>query len=147
MKWQIGSIGKPALTWATAGVADYGARLKRVTPVEMTVLKEGMQPVQVFQKMMEVSEGSRRIVLDERGKAITSRAFARWIEDRQNEGAKRVAVLIGGADGHSEQLRGAADEVWNLSAMTLQHELALVVFMEQLYRAYSIVRGEPYHRD
>ena len=79
---------------------------------------------------------------------LTSKeTLAKWIEARQNDGTKRVSVLIGGANGHSEEVRAAADEVWNLSAMTLQHELALVVFMEQLYRAYSIVRGEPYHRE
>ena len=128
-------------------MADYAARLKRVTAVEMTVLKEGVPANVNSQRMIEASEGSRRIVLDERGKAITSMAFARWIENRQNDGTKKVSVLIGGANGHTEEVRNSADEVWNLSSMTLQHELALVVFMEQLYRAYSIVRGEPYHRE
>jgi 23S rRNA (pseudouridine1915-N3)-methyltransferase len=128
-------------------MADYAARLKRVTAVEMTVLKEGVPANVNSQRMIEASEGSRRIVLDERGKAITSMAFARWIENRQNDGTKKVSVLIGGANGHTEEVRNSADEVWNLSSMTLQHELALVVFMEQLYRAYSIVRGGPYHRE
>ena len=147
MKWQVVCIGKPALSWAKAGLADYAARLKRVASVDLITIKEGLPPQVNSQRMLSASEGGRRIVLDERGKSITSLAFAKWIEARQNGGTKRVSVLIGGANGHSEEVRAAADEVWNLSAMTLQHELALVVFMEQLYRAYSIVRGEPYHRE
>jgi 23S rRNA (pseudouridine1915-N3)-methyltransferase len=59
---------------------------------------------------------------------------------------KEVSFLIGGADGHDPAVRHAADLVWALSPLTLQHELALVVLLEQLYRAYSIKRGEPYHR-
>jgi 23S rRNA (pseudouridine1915-N3)-methyltransferase len=146
MKWQVVCVGKPALSWAKAGLADYSQRLLRVAKVEMLTLKEGAPPQATAQRMLEASEGSRRIVLDERGKGITSTAFAKWIEARQNDGTKRVSVLIGGANGHGEEVRAAPDEVWNLSAMTLQHELALV-FMEQLYRAYSIVRGDPYHRE
>ena len=147
MKWQVVCIGKPALSWAKAGLADYAARLKRVASVDLITIKEGLPSQVNSQRMLSASEGGRRIVLDERGKSITSMAFAKWIEARQNDGTKRVSVLIGGANGHSEEVRAVADEVWNLSAMTLQHELALVVFMEQLYRAYSIVRGEPYHRE
>ena len=59
---------------------------------------------------------------------------------------KNVSFLIGGSDGHSSELRNCCDEIWSLSAMTMQHELALVVLLEQLYRAYTIKRGEPYHR-
>jgi 23S rRNA (pseudouridine1915-N3)-methyltransferase len=59
---------------------------------------------------------------------------------------KRVALLIGGADGHSPVLRGAADHVLSLSAFTLQHELALVVLLEQIYRVHTLLKGEPYHR-
>ena len=125
MKWQIVCVGKPALTWAKAGLEDYQNRLK----------------------MLAASEDSIRIVLDERGKQISSMAFASWIDKHQQAGTKRVSFLIGGANGHSEEVRTAAHEVWSLSAMTLQHELALVVLMEQLYRAYSILGGSPYHRE
>jgi 23S rRNA (pseudouridine1915-N3)-methyltransferase len=62
------------------------------------------------------------------------------------EGVKRVAFLIGGADGHEPATRAAADAVWALGRLTLQHELALVVLLEQLYRIQTIKRGEPYHR-
>ena len=60
---------------------------------------------------------------------------------------KKVAFLIGGADGHPPELRERCDEIWSLSRMTMQHELALVVLLEQLYRVFTIKRGEPYHRE
>jgi 23S rRNA (pseudouridine1915-N3)-methyltransferase len=147
MKWQIVCVGKPALTWAKAGLEDYQNRLKRTATVDFTVLREGGTASETAKKMLAASEDSIRIVLDERGKQISSMAFASWIDKHQQAGTKRVSFLIGGANGHSEEVRTAAHEVWSLSTMTLQHELALVVLMEQLYRAYSILGGSPYHRE
>ena len=88
-----------------------------------------------------------RVVLDERGNEISSRDLAKKIEAWEQRGPRDFALLIGGADGHSEPLRKAADWTWSLSKLTLQHELALVVTLEQLYRAYTIKAGLPYHRD
>jgi 23S rRNA (pseudouridine1915-N3)-methyltransferase len=87
------------------------------------------------------------VVLDERGKQLRSVEMARWIEKQQISARKRVSVLIGGADGHSESFRASADVCWSLSSLTLQHDIALVVLAEQLYRAHAILRGEPYHRE
>lgn len=145
MKWQIIVVGKPSLPWARQGVEDYAGRLRRMASVEVIHLREG-PPSQVGQKALEASEGAWRIVLDERGRQMSSVALAQWIGKQEMSGRKRVCLLIGGADGHAPEVREAADELWSLSAMTLQHELALVVLMEQIYRACSINRGEPYHR-
>ncbi len=98
-------------------------------------------------RMMTASEGSWRVVLDEKGKSMTSKGFAQWIGKQQITGRKRISVLIGGADGHSEAVKAAADETLSLSTLTLQHELACVIFLEQLYRGYSILGGSPYHRE
>jgi len=122
------------------------ARLKRVAKVEHLVVKEGPREG-VEQAMLSASQGGIRIVLDERGKSRRSLDLAQWIEDKQIRGTKRISLLIGGADGHSEAMRAAADECWCLSSLTLQHEIALVVLTEQIYRAYSILRKEPYHRE
>jgi 23S rRNA (pseudouridine1915-N3)-methyltransferase len=145
MKWAIVSVGKPALPWARDAAADYLRRLSRWATVECKVVKEGDMPT-VTRRMLEASEDSWRVVLDEKGRPITSVELSKWIESQDLAGRKRVSILIGGADGHGKDLRSAADEVWSLSALTLQHELALVLFMEQLYRGYSILRGTPYHR-
>lgn len=125
---------------------DYLARLQRVAKFEHIVVKEGPREA-VEQAMMASSQGGIRIVLDERGKIRRSVELAQWVEDKQIRGVKRVSLLIGGANGHSAQMRSAADECWSLSALTLQHEIALVVLAEQIYRAYSILRKEPYHRE
>ncbi len=145
MKWTILSVGKPALPWAREAVSDYLKRVSRWATVENKVIRDG-DAASVTQRMLEASEGSWRVVLDERGKSHTSAALAKWIETQDLAGRKRVSVLIGGANGHEAALRDAADDVWCLSALTLQHEFALVLFTEQLYRCYSMLRGSPYHR-
>ena len=100
------------------------------------------------QALLERSAGCLRVVLDERGEEVTSRALAGRITQWEQEGSvKSVAVLIGGANGHTHALRSAAQWTWSLSKLTLQHEMALLLVLEQLYRAYTIKAGTPYHRD
>ena len=113
--------------------------------IEMMPLRDGTQS-QVALRALDASDGAWRIVLDERGRQLGSVPFAKWIENQELNSRKCTAFLIGGADGHPPEVRAAADETWSLSAMTLQHELALVVLMEQIYRACTILRGGPYHR-
>ena len=87
-----------------------------------------------------------RVVLDEAGKALSSEAFAKWIAQRRDGGAKGLAFLIGGPDGHgAADLDGAALKL-SLGAMTLPHGMARAVLIEQLYRAATILSGHPYHR-
>lgn len=146
MLWKIIVIGKPALEWARGGIADYAQRLGRYVKLEMEYLKEGGQAAN-SERLLKASAGCLRVVLDERGRLLTTDA-ARRLVDRweMDSGIKKVAFLIGGADGHTGALRGEAGELWALSPLTLQHELALVVLLEQLYRVHTIKRGEPYHR-
>jgi 23S rRNA (pseudouridine1915-N3)-methyltransferase len=146
MHWRIITVGKPALPWAKQGAEDYLKRLQRTGRHEWVVIREGAPEV-VATRMLAAAEGCLKVVLDERGECWRSLELARWMDQRQQEGVKRAALLIGGADGHGAELRGAADVCWSLSKLTLQHELALVVALEQLYRAGSILRGEPYHRE
>lgn len=146
MNWHIFAIGKPKLGFARAGVEEYAGRLRGFAPVTLEYLKASSREAESA-VLLQRSEGMLRIVLDERGEELTSRAFAGKIAAWELESVKSVAFLIGGADGHTEALRKAAGWKWALSKLTLQHELALVVLYEQLYRAYSIKAGLPYHRD
>ncbi len=146
MRWTILTVGKPSLHWARDGASDYLTRLQRGSRVECIHLREG-PPAQITKQMLEASEGSVRVLLDERGQQRRSLTLAEWIKQHELRGTKRVCLMIGGANGHTEELRSKADELWALSSLTLQHELALVVLLEQVYRAYSIMRGEPYHRE
>lgn len=146
MHWKIVTVGKPALSWAKDGIADYLLRLNRTQSVECVFVKDGPADV-LTKRMLEASADSVRVLLDERGKSWRSQALAEWVRQQELYGCKRVSVLIGGASGHSPELKAMVKDSWSLSSMTLQHELALVVLLEQIYRAYSIIRGEPYHRE
>lgn len=146
MHLKLIAIGKPSLDWARGGIADYYKRLTRYTNASLEYVKEGTA-AQNSERLLKASEGCRRIVMDQRGTLLTTdaarQAMDRWERDA---GTKHVAFLIGGADGHMDALRSKGDEMWALTPLTLQHELALVVLLEQLYRVHTIKRGEPYHR-
>lgn len=146
MNWTIITVGKPALPWARDALADYCHRLNKTQQVECLHLKDA-PPDMITKRMLEASEGGLRVLLDERGKQHRSLELARWIQHQELHGCKRASILIGGANGHSDQLKALVKESWSLSSMTLQHEIALIVLVEQIYRAYSILRGEPYHRE
>ncbi len=146
MNIRIFAAGKPALQYAKSGIEEYLKRLKRSAKVELTYVKAGSSE-KVSADLLSRTEGSFRIALDERGDQWTTADFVRRVNAWEVEpGLKSVSFLIGASDGHTEELRKRADETWALSSLTLQHELALVVLLEQVYRAFSIKRGEPYHR-
>lgn len=92
-------------------------------------------------------QGAVRVVLDERGQVISSRAFAQMLAARRDAGASDLAFLIGGADGLAPELREGADQVLSFGAMVWPHMLARVMLAEQIYRAATILAGAPYHRD
>lgn len=146
MRWHILAIGKPRLEFARMGLDDYAGRVKPFAPMEVHFLKASAQAGESA-ALLERSKGMFRIVLDERGDHVTSRDLAKKVSGWEMQGPRDFAILVGGADGHTEELRQAAGWTWSLSKLTLQHELALVVALEQLYRAYTIKAGLPYHRD
>jgi 23S rRNA (pseudouridine1915-N3)-methyltransferase len=120
--------------------------LQRYTAVALTHGKERGAD-QNSAQLLAASEGTFRIGLDERGRELTTGGLVELINRWELEGSiKTVGLLIGGADGHTEGLRSGCQALWRLSSLTLQHELALLVLLEALYRAYTIKRGEPYHR-
>lgn len=146
MKWQILAIGKPSLRYAKAGVEEYRKRLGRHVGLELRTDWKDAGPAKNSEALFAASEGAVRLVLDERGETWTTADLVSRVEGWQMDGVKRVAILLGGADGHTEELRRSADHVIALSGFTLQHELALVVLLEQIYRVHTVLRGEPYHR-
>ena len=91
-------------------------------------------------------EGSRRVVLDERGKMFTSGEFAKRLAALRDTGAPATLFIIGGADGLAEHVRGEADLILAFGAATLPHQLVRVLLAEQIYRALTILSGHPYHR-
>jgi 23S rRNA (pseudouridine1915-N3)-methyltransferase len=98
--------------------------------------------------LLNASVNCYRIALDERGETPTTRELARKFEAMKLSGEiKTIALLIGAADGHTPDLRKKCNMILSLSSMTMQHEIALVVLLEQLYRIETIHSGSPYHRD
>ncbi len=144
MRWRIVSVGKPRLEYARLGVAFYLRRLRPLASVELRPVRAGPREAEA---LLKASEGWLRVVLDERGEALCSRAFADRVTRWEDEGVRRVALIVGGAEGLAPEVRAAADWTWSLSPLTLQHELALLVALEQVYRAYTIKRGSAYHRE
>ena len=119
MQTLILAVNKPTLAYARTGVAFYEERLRPLGKVEVRYLREGSAD--------EVAE-------------------AKWRE-WQMRAVKRVAFLIGPADGHTEKLRAKCDMTLSLGRHTMQHELALVALLEQVYRIHTLLAGSPYHRD
>ncbi len=122
-------------------------------PLKLTELPESRSANAAERKADEASRAlkavgatRRVIVLDERGKSLTSQAFAEVIRRERDAGSEALALVIGGPDGHGEAMRTAAMLELSLGAMTMAHGLARVVLAEQLYRAATIIAGHPYHR-
>jgi 23S rRNA (pseudouridine1915-N3)-methyltransferase len=146
MQWRIITVGKAGHPWVKEAVELYLKRLQHYGHFEHVVIKEG--PLDRVEKQIETAcAGDLCILLDERGKQLRSLEMAKWIEQEQISGRKRICLVIGGADGHSAGFRAKARASWSLSTLTMQHDIAWVMLMEQLYRAYTIIRGEPYHRE
>jgi 23S rRNA (pseudouridine1915-N3)-methyltransferase len=147
MKLIVLAAGKPALGYAKDGIEEYLKRLKRYGQVSLELVKAGGSE-EVSQRLLERSEGMFRIALDERGERLTTAELAKRFDTWERRGEiKTVAFLIGASDGHTPELRQKADAVLSLSSLTLQHELALVVLLEQIYRVASLRAGAPYHRE
>ena len=147
MHTRILVAGKPALAYAKAGCDEYLKRLQRFGDCKLEILKAGSS-AEVSARLLDRSDGSYRIALDERGLLITTSQLAKRMEDIELRGdIKEITYLIGAADGHTEELRKSCNIVLALSPLTLQHELALVVLLEQIYRVATFRRGEPYHRE
>jgi 23S rRNA (pseudouridine1915-N3)-methyltransferase len=146
LRWCIVAVGKSRLAYARAGISEYLARLRCFCSVDTAYIKPS-DPLREGNQLLSRSEGCFRLILDERGKGFTSRALAEEIRKIEGNTRKTCALVVGGADGLPERVRESADLLWSLSPLTLQHELALVVALEQIYRAHTILTGIPYHRD
>lgn len=144
MQLTVVAVGKPKLAYARLGVETYAERLRHYLRIEFKTVKSGTKDDEA-ERLLAASEGALRIALDLKGWAGGTEAWLeQWIQWERN-GTQRVAFLIGGADGHGPAVLSQC-QAWSLGPLTLQHELALVVLLEQLYRVQTLKRGEPYHR-
>ncbi len=150
----VGSVRK---TYIKDGVEEYLSRIKRYSPVEVIETKEGpssfKMPIEtvlkdegerIFKKLKAGNRGDYLIALDEKGRSLTSKGFADFIDRTISGGKNRLAFIVGGAYGLHDSITGMCDMALSLSAMTLPHDLARLVLAEQVYRAFTIIKGEPY---
>ena len=151
MKLTFLSVGKERSGLFLPGVEEYSGRLSRAHKVQLVELPEsrstGAQAKEdEGQRLLaKLSPRDVLVALDERGKHLSSVDFAKWL-GKQQDAARDVAFVIGGDEGLAEAVLAKAGLVLSLSAMTLPHRLARLVLLEQVYRAFSILRGEPYHK-
>lgn len=153
MRLHLVWIGKTRDRRCAALLADYLARLERFAPCEVSELKEQsagderrVVAAESERLLASVERDDYIVLLDEAGREMTSEDVAAFISARQQAGAKRLAFVIGGFAGTGEEVKRRAHLKWSLTRLTLTHELARVVLAEQLYRAYTLLAGLPYHR-
>ncbi|MBD0294779.1 MAG: 23S rRNA (pseudouridine(1915)-N(3))-methyltransferase RlmH [Flavisolibacter sp.] len=155
MKISLWSIGKAHEPYVKAGIEDFTKRLTRYFTAVWTLLpvpkNAGMLSQMDLKKreaelvLQWLSEDDYLIVLDERGKQLTSQGLSQFIQQRSNESEKNLVFLIGGAYGLDEQILKKAKFIWSLSQLTFPHQLVRLLLAEQLYRACTILRNEKYH--
>ncbi len=157
MKVALWMIGKTADAYLETGIAVYAQRLKHYLPFSIEVVPDVRQGSKLHPEQLKEREAEAvldrlkkedvLILLDERGQTFTSEAFARFLEQRLNTSGKRLIFLIGGAYGFADALYARANGQVALSAMTFSHQMVRLFFVEQLYRAMTILRNEPYHNN
>jgi 23S rRNA (pseudouridine1915-N3)-methyltransferase len=153
MKLRLLSVGKDRSGLFEPGVQEYARRLSHYCRFELVELPEAKKARDTAAAIAEeattilgrLERGEALVALDERGKPLTSRGLADYLA-RLSSSARDAAFVVGGAEGLGEEVRRKADLVLSLSAMTLPHRLARLFVAEQLYRAFTLLRGEPYHR-
>jgi 23S rRNA (pseudouridine1915-N3)-methyltransferase len=154
MRLVVAVVGKPRDRHLAAAIEDYETRAARYWPLEVAEVREasgrGVNPADVRSREGErlldrVPVSARLVACDERGDRLTSAQFATLLADARDH-AQDFAFMIGGAFGLPDAVRERATRTIQLAPWTLPHELARLVLAEQLYRAGTIVRGEPYHK-
>jgi len=158
MKILLMAVGRTTSEIMRRGIDLYKDRLKYYdVPVEIKIIEDikgAKSLTQQRQKELEgesilrnVTPSDRVVLLDENGREFTSREFAAFVDKQMVSGVKRLVFVVGGPYGFSDAVYARADSKLSLSRMTFNHEMVRLFFIEQLYRAMTIRRGEPYHHD
>ncbi len=146
MKINIVAVGKLKENFLTGGATEYLKRLRPFVKIEVVEIPECKTVDEEAKKILtRVPADSKLFVLDVFGEEMTSENFAKKIADMTLDGVSNFTFAIGGAFGLGEDLRKAADFKLSLSKMTFTHQMTRVILLEQIYRAFKINRGEPYH--
>ena len=155
MKIDLIVIGKTNIDFVTAGTEEYTKRLKRYIKFNIVVVSDikgakNMNFNEIKQREGEallpiLAEYDYIVLLDEKGKNPSSEEFALWIEQKSIQSIKRLCFVVGGAYGFSDEIYSKSKEKISISRMTFSHQMIRLLFTEQLYRAFTIIKDEPYH--
>jgi len=157
MKIVLLVIGKTDEAYLETGISKYISRLEHYAQFEMKVIpdirnrktlsKTQQKKLEGDLILSQLMPGDDIILLDENGKTFSSRGFSQWLERQMNTACKRMVFIIGGPYGFSQEVYDRANAKISLSTMTFSHQMVRLVFTEQLYRAFTILKGERYHHD
>lgn len=150
-------IGKTDAAYIKAGIEEYEKRLRKYVSYEMKVLPDVKNTKSMSEALQKEKEGMMIleqlqpadlvILLDEKGKEYSSSAFSGFLAQKMLNGVKRLFFVIGGPYGFSEAVYQRANDLFSLSKLTFSHQMVRMIFAEQLYRAMTIMKGEPYHHE
>ena len=157
MKITLLTVGKTDKDWVKQGIDIYASRMKHYFPFSIVEIPELKNASSLSQEQIKTKEGElilknvkpadEVILLDERGREFSSMEFAKTLQDKISYTGKDIVFVIGGAYGFSEAVRQRSNSKISLSRMTFSHQMVRAIFAEQIYRAFTIMKGEPYHHE
>ena len=140
MRIRLLMLGKTRRSELRAVLEDYAKRVSHHVPLQIDEVRDASAAL----KNLDSNRSANIVLLDAAGKTLSSEAFAKWLGELRDRGARELTFLCGDAEGFPEDLRQRAHQKISLSSMTFSHELARVMLAEQLYRAFAILSGSPY---
>lgn len=157
MKISLITVGRTDIAWVRQGLDMYVSRLKHYAPFELVEIPELKNVSSLTRDQIKSREGELilknvknsddLVLLDEHGREFRSIEFAKYLEDKMISSGKDVVFVVGGAYGFSPDVYSRANGKISLSKMTFSHQIVRTIFAEQLYRAFTIIKGEPYHHE
>ena len=157
MKINILFLSKTKQAYLKEGETEYLKRLKKYVSVDITVIPDPKNASRLSPNELkkiegqaiakQLEKGTIVVLLDENGRQFGSREYSEWLQKRINSGPKSITFIVGGAYGFSDEVYKMAAFKVSLSKMTFSHQMVRLIFLEQLYRAFSILNNEPYHHD
>ncbi len=157
MKISLVTVGRTDVPWVKAGLDAYVSRLAHYVPFCLDEIPELKNVAALSREQIKAKEGElllkrfkpsdHVVLLDEHGRSFRSVEFASWLEDRMSHSASDLVFVVGGAYGFSPDVYARANGKISLSEMTFSHQMVRTIFAEQLYRAFTIIKGEPYHHE
>lgn len=155
MKITLLYIGKTKKSFIGEGIRTYSKRIGRYVPFSIIEVSESkhsgkeseaaIKDAEAEKILKYISPDDHMVILDERGRMISSEEFAEFINKKSIDSTRHLVFVIGGAYGLSNRIYDRTNDTISLSRMTFSHQLTRIIFLEQLYRSFTIIRGEPYH--